>query len=67
MLDTDSIFSFKEMMSLVKQIPTCAGLPLNMTVRTNVFHSIKADIGADVSAYLQKTGPLTASLDVSGR
>lgn len=60
------LFSAREMASLVKQIPTCAGLPLNMTVRANTFHFLSARVSAEVSEFLKKTGPLTASWNLTG-
>ena len=59
-------FSPREMASLVKQIPTCAGLPLNMTVRANTFYYVSTQLSADVTEYLQKTGPLTADWTFAG-
>ena len=58
-------FSAREFAGLNKQMPTCAGLPMNMTVRVNVVDFLKVDLSADVSEYLKKTGPVTANWGLS--
>ena len=57
-------FRVREFAGLNKQMPTCAGLPMNMTVRANILDFFKVDFSADMSEFLKKTGPITANWKV---
>lgn len=55
-------------MSIVRDIPTCAGLPLNMTVNAFGTHIIDSSFQSDLLLYMAKKSPtLSASVNPAVR